>query len=235
MPFHYLHEPLEYVRINQNAQYGAPNLVRKYGWIEEKLTGRIYEYYVRFPDGKAAKFKEAELDKVEKGNGKMIILEGNECCFKTTISDKLTKKLGWKYVKGSSFELAQCTQEELFTRFMENALSNTNVVIDRFIYSNLVYADIYQDFMKINKSQQRMIESILEAKEAKVVYLYADIDVLTNRMNERGDEYIGVDRLQDIDDKYNDVMSNTDMKYISVDTGKMTSDEIVDYLASLVQ
>jgi cytidylate kinase len=74
----------------------------------------------------------------------LIILEGNECNFKSTVAEKLSNLIGFNVVKGSSFEMSKTTNEELFNKF--NQLSNLNrTIIDRFIYSNLVYASLYKD------------------------------------------------------------------------------------------
>lgn len=75
----------------------------------------------------------------------MIILEGTDCRYKSTIADKLSKELGYPVIKGSSFELAKSGNEKLFEHFNKLA-DEDNVIIDRYIYSNLVYAKKFKDY-----------------------------------------------------------------------------------------
>ncbi|MFP9052259.1 hypothetical protein ACLI10_17330, partial [Enterococcus faecalis] len=64
-----------------------------------------------------------------------------------------------------------------------------NVIIDRFVYSNLVYAKKFKDYSILTERQLRFIEDKIKAK-AKVVYLHADPSVIKKRLRVRGDEYI---------------------------------------------
>lgn len=147
----------------------------------------------------------------------LIILEGNECNFKTTIANKLSKKLGYQIVKGSSFEQSTCTQDELFNKFMEYAqLENT--VLDRFYISNLVYAPIYKDFSMINNKQQKEIERVLRDNRALMILLDADVEVLKERMRKRGDDYVKEDKLEEINLKYKEVMQTVSIPHVVINT-----------------
>lgn len=110
----------------------------------------------------------------------MIILEGNECCFKSTVASKLNEKLDYPIIKGSSFELAQCNNEELYKHFIEFA-KNKNVIMDRFIYSNQVYATLYKDYAILTDTQRKSIEEMVFDK-AKVYYLYAPDEVIKKEL-----------------------------------------------------
>ncbi|HSH35336.1 MAG TPA: deoxynucleoside kinase [Schnuerera sp.] len=163
-----------------------------------------------------------------------IILFGNELNFKTTVAKKLKKHLPeYEIVKGSSFKLAKSSQDELFAHFLDLALKE-NLIIDRYIWCNLVYADIYKDYSVINNKQRNMIESLLELFETKIYYLYADIDTLKKRLEKRGDEYVSLDKLELINSKYEDILSKTNLSYKKIDTGIMSSDEIVSYILNEV-
>lgn len=158
----------------------------------------------------------------------LIILEGNECCFKTTVAEKLSKKLGWDIVKGSSFELAQCNNAELFEHFL-GITHMKNKIVDRYIYSNLVYASLYKDFAIINEEQQNIIEDTLKDK-AIIVYLYASPDVIKERLEERGDDYVEVDMIESINEKYDQVTISDKVYNTMYDTEYLTSDEIVNQI-----
>jgi thymidylate kinase len=156
----------------------------------------------------------------------IIILEGNECCFKTTIANKVSKKLNFPIIKGSSFELSQCTNEELFKRFKEFAKMD-NVIFDRFIYSNLVYASLYQDYSILNEQQVKEIEDLIKYK-AKLFYFFADDQMIRERLQQRGDDYVEEDMISKISEKYIKVIMKSALHKTSYDTGEWSSDEIVE-------
>lgn len=137
----------------------------------------------------------------------IIILEGNECNYKTTVANKLSEKLGYPIVKGSSFEMSTCTQEELFQQFVDFTKMD-NVIIDRFIWSNLVYAPLYKDFSMISLEQAKDIQRMIMDK-AYLVVLHSDHETLAARLDERGDEYVKTERLQEINNKYWEVLHDT--------------------------
>ena len=113
----------------------------------------------------------------------LIILEGMDCTGKTTLANKLSEKLGFSIVKGSSFEQAKSGNEALFAGFLElTKLKNT--ILDRFIYSNEVYAKIYEDYSILTDEQRRFIEREITGS-ALLIYLTAKNEVLIERLGER--------------------------------------------------
>ncbi|PSA89289.1 hypothetical protein C6370_20175 [Bacillus atrophaeus] len=161
----------------------------------------------------------------------LIILEGADCCYKSSIATKLNKELGYPIIKGSSFELATSGNEKLFEHFNKIA-DEDNIIIDRYVYSNLVYAEKFNDYSIITEEQQRAIEEKIRHK-AKVVYLHADPKIIKQRLIERGDEYIKGEDIETILNLYREVMSNAGLYTYSWDTGQWDSDEIVEDLTYL--
>lgn len=155
----------------------------------------------------------------------LIILEGNECCFKTTVAEKLSKQLNIPVVKGSSFEFSQCTNEELFERFKELAQLD-NVIIDRFIYSNRVYATLYEDYAILSNEQRHYIEDIIRHKST-VYYLFADDEIIKQRISQRGDDYVNLDMVSNINNFYSNIMLDAMVRVNSFDTNEWDSDDIV--------
>lgn len=162
----------------------------------------------------------------------MIILEGTDCCYKSTVADKLSKELGYPVLKGSSFELAKSGNEKLFEHFNKLA-DEDNVIIDRYIYSNLVYAKKFKDYSILTEEQQRTIEKKIRDK-AKVIYLYADAKVIKQRLRERGDEYINDRDIEPVLGLYREVMSDVGLHTYSWDTEQWTSKEIAKGIIFLV-
>lgn len=162
----------------------------------------------------------------------MIILEGTDCCYKSTVADKLSKELGYPVIKGSSFELAKSGNEKLFEHFNKLA-DEDNVIIDRYIYSNLVYARKFKDYSILTEEQQRAIEEKIRGK-AKVIYLHADPKVIKQRLRERGDEYINNRDIEPVLELYNQVIDEMGLHMNSWDTNEWNSDEIVEDIIHLI-
>ncbi|WP_406842608.1 AAA family ATPase [Bacillus velezensis] len=162
----------------------------------------------------------------------MIILEGTDCCYKSTVAEKLSKELGYPVIKGSSFELAKSGNEKLFEHFNKLA-DEDNVIIDRYIYSNLVYAKKFKDYSILTEEQQRAIEEKIRDK-AKVIYLHADPKVIKQRFRDRGDEYITERDIEPVLELYNQVIDEMGLHMNSWDTNEWNSDEIVEDIIHLI-
>ena len=159
-------------------------------------------------------------------NYDILILEGADCAGKTSLINLLSSTLDFQVIKGSSFEHSQCNNTELFSKFKEMTKERM-VVFDRFIYSNEVYAQLYDDFAILSDGQRREIETDISSR-ALLIYLEADIDILTSRMDKRGDDYVTVDRLQSIKDKYEESLSKNTLDYVRIDTSRLTKKEILN-------
>ncbi|MGG1395606.1 AAA family ATPase [Bacillus velezensis] len=162
----------------------------------------------------------------------MIILEGTDCCYKSTVAKKLSKELGYPVIKGSNFELAKSGNEKLFEHFNKLA-DEDNVIIDRYIYSNLVYARKFKDYSILTEEQQRAIEKKIRDK-AKVIYLHADPKVIKQRLLERGDEYINDRDIEPVLELYREVMSDAGLHTYSWDTEQWPSKEIAEDIIFLM-
>jgi thymidylate kinase len=159
----------------------------------------------------------------------LIILEGNECNFKTTVAEKLSKELNLPVVKGSTFEFSKCTNEELMERF-RGLTELDNVIIDRFIYSNRVYATLYEDYAILSDEQRQEIEQLIQHK-ATVYYLFADDQIIESRIRQRGDDYVVPEMVHKINSEYEIAIIESDLETVGYDTEIWDSDEIVDNIA----
>ncbi|QQP10717.1 deoxynucleoside kinase [Lysinibacillus agricola] len=105
-----------------------------------------------------------------------------------------------------------------------------NVIFDRFTFCNEVYAEMYDDFAMLSDEQRRYIEKEMKNK-ATIIYLYADDEVLEQRFNYRGDDYVTLDKLKYAKGKYEQSLSKVkDLEVVRFDTGKMTTKEIVEHI-----
>lgn len=158
----------------------------------------------------------------------MFIIEGCDGTFKTTVANKLSKKLKIPVVKGSSFELATGTNKQLYEHF--KTLSKIrNVIFDRYIYSNRVYATLFPKYTILTNEQRSHIEDIIR-NHAAIIYLKANPDIIIERIRIRGDKFINESQIDDILNMYNKAISDAilnKMKVFTYDTNKLSSDEIV--------
>lgn len=156
-----------------------------------------------------------------------IALEGCDAVGKSTLAKQLSNKLNLLVVQGSSFENAQQDNAGLFQHFIKVA-NVKNVIFDRTIYSNRVYATLYNDYSILSDTQRKEIEKRIKDKTI-VVHLTADTDTIINRINTRGDDYVTSDKVKPIVDMYTQVMqeaSDNGVTVLTYDTSKMTTDEI---------
>lgn len=159
----------------------------------------------------------------------IFILEGNECCFKTTVANLLSKAIEYPVIKGSSFEMAKSTNEELNNKFLEFAKMD-KVIFDRFIFSNYVYATLYKDYSILTEKQREEIIKQIKNKTL-VIYLYAPSEIIKKRLRKRGDEYVKEDEIDEINKLFNETMIDTieqsHIQVFPIDTSKYSPEEIV--------
>lgn len=158
-----------------------------------------------------------------------IIVVGCDCTGKTTLIDRISKKFGIEVLRGSSFELtANKTNEELYNTFM-NLTTVRNVIFDRFMYCNYVYAPLYEDYSRLTKYQIGLIESQM-VNDTVVIHLTADKETIMERFNTRGEEYVTEDKIQTILDSYDEILKDSKLKVIKFNTTELSVDDIMEKL-----
>lgn len=165
----------------------------------------------------------------------VIALEGCDASGKSTLAKELSDSLNMLVVQGSSFENAKQSNEDLFKHFIKVG-SSRNLIVDRTIYSNRVYATLHKDYSILNKDQRKYIEKLMK-KHTIVVYLKADADILKERLSKRGDDYIAAQEIPSILNEYEKAIQeakNNGVTVLEFDTGKMTTSEIVIKILSLI-
>lgn len=160
----------------------------------------------------------------------IIVLEGCDCSGKSTFAQKLAEKLGYEIVKGSSFEISKLGQDGMFEH-MSNLLDRENIIIDRFLYSNLVYGSLFDYPMMTPQQYDHLVEKLDE--KAFLVYMYAHKDKLSYRMQSRGDDMVKVENIESILEKYRHEMFEDFRPSLSLNVDT-TSFEDVDKAIDLV-
>lgn len=167
----------------------------------------------------------------------ILKIEGCDGCYKTTVANLLKERLGFPIVRGSSFELAQCSNEELYQHFRELSKSE-NIIMDRGIYSNLVYASLYEDYAILTEEQRLKLEEMYKPKTI-VIYLYAPSNVIKDRINVRGDDYVKNEMIDKIVNRYEEVLEetivNNRVPILMYDTSELSSEGIAERIEHAIK
>jgi len=131
----------------------------------------------------------------------IILLEGCDGVGKTTFANELSKKTGYEVLRGSSFEISELGAEGMFNHMME-LLDKENVIIDRFMWSNIVYGNLF-DYPLMTANQYDALIDKLDSKDSLLVYLYAPIGTINYRIDNRGDDKIKKENINEIVEYYN--------------------------------
>lgn len=130
-----------------------------------------------------------------------IIVEGVDASGKDTFIDNLVKLTGVDKVRGSSFEISKLGPEGMFEKWKEMLLSDEDMIVNRFFYSNAVYGPMF-DYPTITPEQFIELNKLVDER-AIIYYIDADTDILIERIKARGDEDISPDDIRDLQSSYN--------------------------------
>ena len=161
-----------------------------------------------------------------------IILEGSDCTGKTTFAQKLSEKLGFEVVKGSSFEIAELGADGMFEHMM-SLLDRDDIIIDRFFYSNLVYGRLF-NYPMMNPEQYDQLVDKLEGN-GLLIYLHAPEGIIRYRMKKRGDDMIKADDISNIlasykEELYGDFRPRLMMAFDTTDTDFEPETDLIKYI-----
>lgn len=147
----------------------------------------------------------------------IIVLEGCDAVGKTTFANMLAEKTGYEIVKGSSFEISELGAFGMYEHMWE-LLDRDNIIIDRFLYSNLVYGSLYNYPMMQPVQYFSLVQKL--NRTSLVVYLHAHQHIIAERMTNRGDDMIKVEDIGKILDRYNNNINGVFMPktMLSLDT-----------------
>lgn len=129
-----------------------------------------------------------------------IVLEGVDGAGKSTFAKMIKAKFGYDIVQGSSFEIAEKGVDAMY-RHMDRLLDMENIIIDRFYLSNYIYANLFDKIALSNKQIEQLTRKSLD--ETVTVLLLPSYDLVVDRLDVRGDEYVKTKDVRQILDKYN--------------------------------
>lgn len=134
----------------------------------------------------------------------IILIEGTDLSGKSTLAKELQAKFGLEIIHGSSFEIASKGIQYMY-EFMMGLLDLDNVIIDRFYFSNLIYATVYDKNM-LEEWQVMNLRKKLREKEHIIIHLWCEIETLLERASIRGEEYINLKDLGRLALMYDELM-----------------------------
>lgn len=149
----------------------------------------------------------------------IILLEGCDGAGKSTMAKLLQKLTGYEIVSGSNFELAEKGADYMF-EFLRELSNRQNIIVDRSWLSNYIYARLY-DKNSMTDAQFEELTRLFDEKSIMIV-LTASLDVLVDRINKRGDDYIKTDEIQPILENY--LKLSLQPKYITTTNVFMNTD-----------
>lgn len=165
---------------------------------------------------------------------KTIIVEGADCSGKDTLIESLSQSIGFSVVRGSSFEISKKGKQAMYDIMIESIYSDSNIIMNRSHLSNLVYAPIF-GYPMIELRTARELKQRIDEEDVLVVYLYADSNILTERMKNRGDDDVKPSELNKILEGYSRIFDgkNAPKNVVKFNTGLMSTEEIRDSVAQM--
>jgi len=159
----------------------------------------------------------------------IILVEGSCGAGKTTLVRRLKRYLNWKVTKYTNHVTAEeavgVTMKHLFKNF------NEPEILDRCHFpSNLIYGKIINGYdhpepirnWYLNDVQDRLLEL-----NTFIIYLTADIDTLSSRLDEKGDYVVKPEKLKDLNDAYENWFNNQlQVPAIRIDTTNMEETDL---------
>ena len=141
-----------------------------------------------------------------------IIIEGPDGAGKTTLAKQLLRSHpNSKYLHfGCPNEQEALYYWRVYAKALLQADSTKVTILDRSWYSDMVYGPIMRNRLEMVPETVDILEQlVIKNGGGLVIYCTADVNILWKRCQERGENYIKtIDRLRDIADKYEEVLSN---------------------------
>lgn len=140
----------------------------------------------------------------------IIILEGCDGSGKSTLAKKLAAKYGMEIIKKDAPK-SQEEKDNMKAMYMQEAETLDNVIYDRHMYSDMVYAPIVRgDAPSISYEDMADIEYLLRKKNAIIIHCTDTAEALWDRATARGEEYVtSFSQFVDIRRRYFNVFQNS--------------------------
>ena len=109
-------------------------------------------------------------------------------------------------------------------------------VLDRWYYpSDINNERVYTGEVSILEPYRKRIEDALKKLDTHLIYVVAPIEVIKERYDKRGDEFVGFDQIAEVYEAYIKFMEETSLPVMMIYTDTSTPQECVDKIATKFQ
>jgi deoxyadenosine/deoxycytidine kinase len=128
----------------------------------------------------------------------LVIVEGPDCAGKSTLVERLAKRIG----NTTTFHKGPPTRHPVI-EYAEDLLdyrpgTGLNIICDRWHWGERVYPEVLDRSSQLDLAAWRWIEMFLRSRGALVVRLDPDLQLLKTRLAERGDDTVAEEMLHGI-------------------------------------
>ena len=159
-----------------------------------------------------------------------IIIEGIDGAGKSTLFDRIVKKIPNKYdrvlVHKGVPEYEDPERE--YCHQLSWLRNNHFMVSDRYHVGELIYGPIYRGKSTTEGYWFNRIEERLDQLKAVKIILLPDLDVILERIAERGEDYLQPEPFQQVWDFYNDFAKANPSWTKITDNSDATAQQLVD-------
>jgi thymidylate kinase len=137
-----------------------------------------------------------------------IVLEGCDKCGKTTLANKLSRRLGIEIVKFSA------PTGDPYVEYMDFLLRRgTPAILDRFYLGELVYGPIKRGEARLSTWQRRNIEELLAMRNSLCVYAHTNVEAIAEKFIEDGETFLLESDIVPVLRKYEDSIDSSGLRW----------------------
>mgnify|MGYP000562458120 CR=1 FL=1 len=179
----------------------------------------------------------------------LIIFEGVDYTGKTSISERLKEEMGAELFKMDFNKIKEYSKDASLQEF--GAISNginlavpqlekkldKHLILDRSYMTEYVYSGL--DINGGREQREGLYQAwlnLIDKEETYIVYLFSDLEDIIKRQKKDDDGDIKPHNIESVRAEYERILSESDLKYISINTSKnnveLSTDLIIKHLIS---